>query len=116
MGADLATQDQEHCAAGPNEGREDCKQDATLCCRISCCDAYILHVHIHTYVHRLQMYGLCIANTYVPYIQHHTYIYSVMYVVMVVLHLCSVVLCIMNVTYNLIALSDSAVLLQVLAR
>ena len=44
-------------------------------------------------------------------------IYSVMYVIMVVLHnMCSVVLCIMNVTYNFIVLSDSAVLLQVLAR
>ena len=53
-------------------------------------------------------------------IQIRTYItysiYSVMYVVMVVLHMCSVVLCIMNVTYNFIVLSDSAVLLQVLAR
>ena len=58
------------------------------------------------------MYGLCITNTDVHYIQH-----SVMYVVVVVLHnMCSVVLCIMNVTYNFIVLSDSAVLLQVLAR
>ena len=37
MGADLATQDQEHCAAVPTEGREDSKQDATLCCHMSCC-------------------------------------------------------------------------------
>ena len=37
MGADLATENQEHCTAVPTEGKEDGKQDATLCCRISCC-------------------------------------------------------------------------------
>ena len=74
--------------------------------------------NIHMYVHRrLQMYGLCITNTYVHYIQHIILYCNVVCTVMVVLHnMCSVVLCIMNVTYNFIVLSDSAVLLQVLAR
>ena len=46
LGADLAIQDQEHCTAVPTEGKEDGKQDATLCCRISCCSDkdYIMYV------------------------------------------------------------------------
>ena len=142
MGADLATQGQEHCAGVPTEGWEDGMQTCVVAYLVQTRTTlyYIIIYHHHVkecylwlaLTLKTVLYICCILQIYIRmYIgvckcmdcvlqirMYITYsIYSVMYLVMVVLHnMCRVVLCIMSVTYNFIVLSDSAVLLQVLAR